>query len=295
MKNRIKKISIVLSVLVAANVSAKVSTKKYHAVAKEIVALENAHNYVGAALKSANAANELASVLGVDSVVKSIETVFRENRQEVIVGHVDYKFSDSGSIDGSAAGAFAFSGSGYYDMTKILTTNAEEVSLFNQKQKKDFKNLQQSLAQYVTENEEAIVLAKTFVAKSLILAEKAPLENVVSIYPYLTKTALKLSSIRFEGEQSIQNCLSMNYADTKSESTFVSQILNFSFSEHKVVKNFAHKETSCTVSTDEASVNSMDNLISIDLIIDNASQRLSLKLLKETMAPMFPTWGSSYY
>mgnify|MGYP001578919577 FL=1 len=226
-------------------------------------------------------------------MISSVENTLNEKRQEVV------------TENNSQSGAFSIlfgllSGSGHrnWDVAKIMTTNAAEVSQFNRRQAEDFKELKANLISYFKDNELAIVYAKVMAAKSLQLAVNISNDSFNSILPLVKKTAQRVAQFSFLGVQEVSTCTTTNYADRSSDVGIAvsSFLLSFSFSDSE--KKHAYEETICsspltrTIGVSESQT-FLGRVVLADMVLKTQSRALSLRELATSTAPEYPTWGSA--
>lgn len=267
-----------------------VNFKKYDASVKELAALETAGQIRFGALKAAALAHQLIDRTGQASVIASVERTFLEKKKEVVTQETSLAASFKlffGLLGGSAQAS--------WDTAKLLTTNPEDVAMFSSIKARDFSRLQRTLTKHLLKNETELFFAKIFAAKALELTSKLPIEEVSEVYGYVMKSAQLVSAVSFSGFQIVTNCLQVDYADRANGWGIRLKGLVSVRVGQQSTQN-AHQETTCSQeqresAVEELALNSADLMIA-DHILREQNQILGMKLVRESTAPMFPTWGS---
>lgn len=144
-------------------------------------------------------------------------------------------------------------------------------------------------------HETELFYAKVFAAKALQLTANLSVEEIKQVYSYVMKTAQKVSYVNFHGFQQITNCVRTDYAERSSgRGLNLTGLISFSINESE--QQHAHRETTCSnevisQSISELALDSVD-LMLVDELIREQDKKLQLKILKESEASEYPTWGS---
>lgn len=267
-----------------------VNFRKYDESVKELAALEKAGQIRFGALKAAALAHQLMDQTGQAGVIASVERTFLEKKKEVVTEETSLAASFKlffGLVGGSAQAS--------WDTAKLLTTNPEEVATYSSIKARDFLRLQKTLMKYLLKNETELFFAKIFAAKAVELTSKLPVEEVSAVYGYVMKSAQLVSAVSFSGFQTVTNCLQIDYADRASGwGIRLKGLVSVRVGQQST--QIAHQETTCSQEqresrAEELALNSADLMIA-DHILKEQNQILGLKLVRESSAPMYPTWGS---
>lgn len=286
--------TLIISFALLTTLNVQASSKSYEKMLKEIKALETSGNYKRGSLQAAIYANQIAESSGFDGVVRSIENTFTENREEVLASHHEMNggFSFFMGLLGSGSADLS------YDVTRIVTTNSDEVEKFSKLKNKNFKRLQSQLKAYVAKHESSMIYAKLLAAKSFELSAVLEVESLLEIYPYITRVAQRVSAINFLGNQNVTNCINTNHSRKESKQGFDISLIFVSFDFSQTDVEEAYQERKCELSSVETSVsefalNSMD-LMTADRALQLFGKVLGLKMFSDISAPTYPKWGSPY-
>ncbi len=277
-----------LLLILSLNTNAVEGIAHYNKVVNEIKSLESTGQHQLGAFKAITLANQIAEKIKLDQKVAAIATTLDVRKKEFVTK------TDSNSAGFNFLGLAKISASTSYDVTKIMTLNAEEVEGFGRKEARDLSSLQRDLRSYLEKNESEIYYAKILAAKAIQLATKLDLATISEIQPLLAKTAQRVSQVSFIGVQGVLVCTTVDFAARKDEAGLKIKSLFFSLNLGEETEHFAHQETECA-SRDNVAQVSESEIYSVDLMladqsIEAQSEILGLKLLKKE-APVYPTWG----
>lgn len=275
----------------SAQTFAGINHRKYKKEADMILKLEEQGQYQLAALRSSYIAQDIAKAGKFDEIVASVTTTLTEKKKETVTD----KYSASAGLRLLFISA---SGSLKFDAVKILTTNPEDVARFSEVKERDFNKVQKKLDKHLQKYETEFYYSKAFATKSLQLASKASIDEVNEIKDVLLETVYNVSSMNFLGVQNIMNCTEMKYANRSQSAGFNVSAFLFSINAGAKHSQKGHKETACTATSEEISISesklSSLELFEIDEALDNEAKLFSLKVVKETKAEEYPTWGLPY-
>lgn len=146
-------------------------------------------------------------------------------------------------------------------------------------------------------HETDLFYAKVFAAKALQLTANLNIEEIKQVYPYVMRAAQKVSNVNFSGFQQITNCVRMDYAERSSGwGLNLTGLISLSVSESE--NQYAHREMTCSIEVvpqdlSELALESVELMLSDDLIHEQ-DKILQLKIVSESEASEYPTWGSPY-
>ncbi len=254
---------------------------------------------------------------GVGTTVAQVRTLLSEKQKEVVTErHTNESSSQKSAQVGAWIVSFGYNSSRYdyesYDVTKILSTSAEEVAFFEADEKADFRSLQVRIQDHLESNKEGLTALKEWGIYLASLAVEAIQNDVTIDVDDVMDTLYKAASLTFVGEQYTARCVSTQYADRSSVARhslerhaeasflFVSGEASMKNSSRQTWNQYAHKETKCSeTSYATQMMEASDGLYSVDF--QKLDQQLntwirSVEATKlQLQAPKFQSFGSPYF
>jgi hypothetical protein len=293
--------TILLLLMVFLNANLAFSSENYKSRLENQIetlkSLENQGRYVDAILNSVSFSAHLAKDLKVDEVIKQIQSTLNEVRQEVLVQKA-YSNVNVNMFYG-LVNLFSFH-SNFYNVTKIITTNSEEVSQFPEKSRTAFIDLQNSLNAYVQTNELGLAYIKAFTANALKLMLKLDYQQRMSLVNPVWQALQKALNISFYGLHHTTHCITTHRIEKKvggEASSDISKVFFFipSFSADAYIEDLPYSETTCSGNTTTTSVNESEIespvLMKLDQVLMSYTRKLESAQIRDHRLPYSPDWG----
>lgn len=286
------KILMTLALLISGtNIAiAETNWRKFTTELNSIKKQEQEQNYLGAFSHSLSLANQLSNNLGVDKVVASTESSLHSIENEVVTS------STSNGLKFNLLGLIKFKGKRTQHKTSWILSNPDEVAQFPTKVERDLESLKSDLNSYIRDNAKSIVYLKTLTAKTIQLAAKLSNENRLRYSGYVDRLYTQSQFLTFIGVQTILSCTTRNHAGYTDDLSVGLSGLLLSLKFKNTTNHNSYTATTCSAhERSEITTTGGNDLMNLDSLIDVLYQDFSVALLRDSHAPLFPTFGNPYY
>lgn len=261
--------------------------------------------------EAAQLISDMYQGLGVGQVIARVNTAMTEIRDEVVVS--SYTKRNNASLGASLLGLLSlranYKSYNYYDVTKIITRNPEEVAQFPSRVENELNRLRSDLLKYINKNADRITLMKYLGILYFQMVNESSDANEPIYVDEFARILGLLDTLNFLGEQTVTACVATNHANWRKTDDwsagaalrilFIS--LNAGGGRSSEEIHHAYTEGTCQSTVNQVQVSQGDmvwnvNLTRVDSILKEWAAVASLKVqLAPGSAPLFPTFNSPYY
>ncbi len=260
---------------------------------------------------------QLRQKIGINQVVKKVQTALLKIVDETVTE----KFSNNSEVSASGIApvqtgdgfmfipySVNYIQSSHSDVVKLIVRNAKEVNSFDDKVKKEFKQLNFDVNQYIKDNINNIIHIKSLAAQALMQASTLMDENYPISIGELEDIIDVAMQIDFSGVQEVSVCEKINYTNRsrgseQKVSGFFGLFIGGSAKKQSQWNQMAHSKTTCdysynkavTVKAGEGTENRI-NLSEVDRVLKSwIKSSMAKRLFQYKEQLYFPHFGSPYY
>lgn len=255
-----------------------------------ILTAEKNGQFFPAALDAIRASEELLNEAKVGEIVITVDSSLKEIRKEIII-----EKRTQGASTNILFSLFTASFSSSRDISKIITTNPEEVAQFSRKVSDDFKVLQHRLFSYIESNEMTLAYAKAYTLKAVQMALAMHREERRSLMSQIKRNVQLTQTLQFFGAHFISKCLSTDYTRIESSDSLSIGGLFARIGLDQSVERQPYNLTTCNstakIDRQTESILVSAKLGKLDLLISHSMKQLGLTEVLEVDSTKPITWG----